>query len=366
MGYINNYCQIAFNQFHFNNPEKLCFSEKDQIKVIVLTNSKTHKIAVIILSIFTLGLAKLIDNLYMAHRKVKKIEEMKLSVKNVIRKEMNSNETAITYKLPPGRLGDKLICFLNAYYVAYKNKIPFYYTPFQGSEDFNFSDILRSHVGLKFKRHFLYSDISSMNKVLGLPKNHSTLVTLKPFAQTNTDMNDLSFRKEIRKMFTLTKPLKLISLPKDRISIAMHMRMGGGFDSDAVKRQVPSKFPPKSFYEDGLQKMINSYGTQQKYYVHLFTDDKNPKKLVEELKQKFTGYDIEFGFREEGNSHDSGVLEDMYGMAKCKAMIRPWSGLSQIAETIGCAERVYEPNDWLPAIKKNQPLVVPGKLTEKK
>lgn len=360
--YIADVLKVAFSKPHIHNFEIMHVEDdKHHVSEIKVMDQKITKTAFKILSIATLGIGWLIYDLYAAHRKIKIIKQNKLNLFSIINRKQ-INEKSVTFGLSGGRLGDNLMCFLAAYNYAFKNNLPFYYTPFKDSEKFCLSDALNPIESNRFKNQVKINSVDTLMQIGKIDNKSSTLVTVAPFAPLNPDWDLPGFKAAVKELIKTKKSLDLVAVPTDKISIALHMRMGGGFDSEAEKRQFPAKFPPKEFYEEGLRKMIDSHGAKNKFYVYIFTDDKNPKKLAEELLQKFPNIDIEFGYRDE-NSHDKGVLEDMFGMSQFSSMVRPWSGLSQTAEIIGNTKLVYEPDHWLDPLKPEEPLVVPGKMT---
>lgn len=367
--HLREVCSIAFSRAHIEDPNVMYpMNAKKHLEVVSISNKKISKAALIILGIATLGIGWLIYDFYTAHRKVERIHHDHLNLSSIILSK-NIKETAITYNLSGGRLGDNLMCFLSAYYVAYKNKLPFYFTPFKDSDQFLLSDKLEPlAANFSFKNQGNYNKWDSIDAISQMNRESSTLIKIDPFADARCDWRDPGFKNAVKELIKPKVPIPPISLPPDRIPIALHVRTGGGFagDTDAEKLRVPAKFPPKEFYSKGLQAMINAYGKDQMFYVHIFTDDPNPSKVAAEFQQQFPDTDIEFGFRKEGNKHNAGVLDDFFGMTQFKGLIRPWSGLSQAAEIIGNQELVYEPSQWIKPVKKGAPVIVPGKLNDKR
>lgn len=374
MTHIKDVLTVAFSQSHIRDQEKMYVANsKGHFNIVKVTESKMSKVGRILLNISTLGIAWVVYDLYTANRKVKKIEQDHLNLSSVIYKKP-VKETVISHGLSGGRLGDNLMSLLGAYYVAYKNNLPFYYKPFKGSEQFVFSDKLQPVApNFSFKTKASCKTWEEVNSISELDKNASTLVTIDPFADARCNWDDPGFKKAAQELIQSKEMLNPISLPSDKIPIALHIRTGGGFSADnaRVKAEMPSKFPPIEFYVEGLREMIKGYGPNEKFYVHIFTDDPNPSKLAADIKEKFPDIDLEFGYRTEDNRHDANVLDDFFNMAQFKGLVRPWSGLSQAAEVIGNHEMIYEPSGWLkPGFVErtysNTPVVVPGHLKDKR
>lgn len=365
--YVTDLVRLSFSEPHFKDshniyPHRVNTNCREPIKIQVV---KVNTVALYIMSLFTLGMAWLVYNLYTAKKKLEVIRKNNLNLNDIISTE-RKQEKAITFQLSGGRLGDNLMCLLSSYYVAHKHNIPFYYTPFEGSNDFVLNEKISALASnFKFKETKSLSSFNSIEEACREDGAKSCLISIKPFADVKVDWNDSVFRQKARELIKLHMPTASISRPAGKISIALHMRMGGGFDSEAEKRRVPTKFPPINFYEQGIRQMIDSYGKEKAFYIHLFTDHPNPGDLANQLKAKFPDVDIEFGFRQGKNSHDSGVYADMFGMSKFEALIRPWSGLSQVAEIIGIATKIFEPDHWMDPLNPEDPFEVPGKLTLK-
>ncbi len=131
----------------------------------------------------------------------------------------------------------------------------------------------------------------------------------------DVDWKDEEFKKVLRKTIAPKNPLNLLPLPKDKISIGMHLRLGGSFENDRVNRVViPLKLPPVSFFTASLQKIINIFGESQKYYVFIFTDEEDTKYYLDYFRKKFPQENITFDCRLSGNRHDENVLEDFFSM----------------------------------------------------
>lgn len=55
------------------------------------------------------------------------------------------------------------------------------------------------------------------------------------------------------------------SPPKERKSIAMHVRTGIGYDLEVILRNMPTKFPPDTFYLEGLKQAALYFEDQPLY-----------------------------------------------------------------------------------------------------
>jgi len=113
-------------------------------------------------------------------------------------------------------------------------------------------------------------------------------------------------------------------------------------------KRWPTRFPPMQFYIDQiiyLQKHFN----YAPLYVHIFTDDKNPKKLVDIIKKNMLHDNIQFYYKEKNNIYDANVLDDLFTMAQYDCLIRPGSNFSKVAQLLGNHKIIIYPSQstWL-------------------
>lgn len=273
--------------------------------------------------------------------------------------------SAITYDLGghpewPARFGDYLLRYCHVRWVAYKHKIPVLYAPFVYSSNLALSEIHR--LNSKHRRRF--SRVIYLHNPLDIAKirrNGKTLYILDTFfSYTDTwskfdiDWRNQKFISLLKEEIKPKTSLGLLTLPKDRVTIAIHIRKGAGYDrifQDETKElpfadlSFPLKFPPISYYATQLKKICELL-EDNLLYVHIFTDDSNPARLVERLKQEVGDPRIKFGFRMAGNHHTKNVLEDFFSMVQFDCMIRPDSFFSLIASKLGNFRIVIWPSRY--------------------
>jgi hypothetical protein len=174
-----------------------------------------------------------------------------------------------------------------------------------------------------------------------LPWNHSWMYI--PIDWKNPQLVD-ALTHMIR---PIDETLLQVNIPADRISIAVHVRKGTGFDGAllagaAVKDtkvayadiNVPLKFPPDSYYIEQI-KHISELLNHAPLYVFIFTDHDKPAELIEKFKRELPGgTNIEWGFREHGNSHTANVVEDFFAMTLFDCLIYCQSNYSYMASKI--------------------------------
>jgi len=264
--------------------------------------------------------------------------------------------SAITYTLV-GRLGDQLTKYYHGKLLSYACNIPLLYKRLsrngnQFGEQFvmDIEEEVRfdekkarnfKHV-INLDSNFDYTSIKRDNETLyivGLNLGKSVPDEIK---------NDPAFRKIIKHRISSRTQLQTIFRPKDQITVAVHVRKGGGFDSPLLSKaqfadvRFPLKFPPNQYYIDQLKNLSKMFD-KKPLYAHIFTDDKNPQRIVNLFKTALKGFKITFATRQKDNAHNVNVLDDLFGMAQFDCLIRPQSSLSIMAQNIGDHQVVINP-----------------------
>ena len=174
---------------------------------------------------------------------------------------------------------------------------------------------------------------------------------------------DQVFAQEIKRL--LTPIIEVPQIPKSdaAITVALHVRKGGGFDAplassfDTLRmngtqsqkkkpqyadQQWPTKFPPDYYYIEQVQQLRKLVGNEKHIIAYLFTDDPDPAALAARYQEKMVK-DMEFKYRISGNAHDAHVLEDFYMMAQCECLIRSSSLFAKAAQLIGTHRYIFYP-----------------------
>lgn len=185
------------------------------------------------------------------------------------------------------------------------------------------------------------------------------------YAETNA-----AFCNTLRKMIAPINPLDEFWLPQDRITVAVHVRKGGGYDRPLssiqqfdghlslveyeqtvvgckpyyayIDQKFPLKFPPDQYYIDQIKK-LSAMLNDVPLYVYLFTDDSNPIAILEEYEWIIGKPNILFNCRKEENHHDLNVIEDFFAMAQFDCLIRPQSNFSKGVQLMGKHKIVIHP-----------------------
>jgi hypothetical protein len=278
---------------------------------------------------------------------------------------------AITYRLTHGRLGDQMLAYATAKWLSYKYQIPLLYQPFQHSEKFKLH--LNEKLPAEQNQHQYAQDVSiEPSTVLHKISSDSTLyishLNVKNDVLQDLDSTgrcvaqDPQFKKIVTDMFTPTVPIKKLKLPKRRITVALHVRKGSGRDQPLLSRQLydtksylsktirtidktdvkklhaderyPNKFPPDQFYIDQLR-LLSDLLDNQLMYVYLFTDYKDPQRLVNIYKLALRRPNITFAYHSPELLQEMDVIDDYWNMAQFDCLIRGGSNLSRAAQLFG-------------------------------
>ena len=147
----------------------------------------------------------------------------------------------ITYDFSGGRFGDNVLAYLHAKWISYKYKIPLIYRPFA------YSDQLNMHLNEKvanidsFRKHYLSKQDPEPNI------NSNCLFVVPYFSEVEfehrlpwnknwlyfkVDWANPEFKKIIQSLVSpINQKLLDVPLPQDAITVAVHVRKGGGFDN---------------------------------------------------------------------------------------------------------------------------------------
>ncbi len=107
-----------------------------------------------------------------------------------------------------------------------------------------------------------------------------------------------------------------------------------------------TKFPPEQYYIDQIIKLSKELDNQ-KIYIQIFTDDKDPKALIERIKLAVNLSNISFYFVNNRNlSFRDQVAQDLYSMSRFDILIRSQSYFSRVAELIGDHKLVIYPLEY--------------------
>ena len=241
--------------------------------------------------------------------------------------------SAITWQPNGGRFGDNLLSYAKTKWLARNHNLQLLYLPFDYSDQLLLSE-QETMLTPEREKQFLrtkYIPLSTFTPSL----NKNILYINHWRAKTIIDWSDLEFVEELKKTIAPRYPLEKVTIPTDCLSIAVHIRTGGGFGADTQqeKDRCPLRFVAPEFYIQQIQRMVDKFPAE-KIYVHIFTDHQKPEELVEIFKKSLKNKSISFGWREQ-NHHNKNVLEDFFSMMDFDCLIRPGSHYSRFVERLG-------------------------------
>jgi hypothetical protein len=254
-----------------------------------------------------------------------------------------------------GRFGDCLYGYCEARWLSFIHEYDFYYYPFIHSDELVMSTKLKHRTDFTFKKEIMIRDAKTIDK------NESGTLYIGDGFLANNPVNfaNKEFMKLLKSEISPIKPIEPITFPANHLTVALHVRRGGGYDhqlfqSDTISNtrtkfadQIdPTRFPPDTFYIDHLRYVIELY-PDTNIYVHIFTDDPNPASIVRKFQQAVNNPKLVFGYREEGNRHDKNVLSDFFNMMNFDCLIRAGSNYSAMAGIIGQVKLEIKPTSYV-------------------
>lgn len=140
-----------------------------------------------------------------------------------------------------------------------------------------------------------------------MPSSLSTRKIAHNYFYWDVDWKDPEFRKIALEMLSPKHPLNLTAPPTGQIGIAMHVREGGGADSDDLMYIHPLKRPPFRYYADIPRAVLKMF-KHPPIYCYIFTDAPDPQKVAEEIQSMLPAdLPIFFTYRHENNHHSKMV-----------------------------------------------------------
>ncbi len=252
-------------------------------------------------------------------------------------------DIGVTYPSPHGRFGDQLSYYLHAKWISYRDDIPLLFKPFLFSDAFVLHDIeipWSQEKEESFDQVICYEGTGKLSQ-------DSTLYLISYFSEYEedrkfkpewitfpVDWKDEGFKDLLRKLFAPRHEYpSLIPENFEGITVALHVRRGGGYDPIVAYQFWPLRFPSDSYYIESLQRLCDLF-PDTPIYAHVFTDDADPPSLVKLYAEQLSGYPITFGCRREGNRHDAHQMKDFFGMMEFDCLIRSVSNFTLLHSVI--------------------------------
>jgi len=251
--------------------------------------------------------------------------------------------SAITWEPNGGRFGDNLLSYSKAKFLSYKFNIPILCLPFKYSDQLMLG---------QQEMIYTYQSAQQFSHIVRLPNKtkfqilpHNNILYISHWnADIAIDWFDTIFIEELKKNICPLHVIEKIIIPHDCISIAVHVRNGGGFvvDNEQERERCPLRFVPDEFFIAQVQRIADMF-TEKKLYVYIFTDHLEPVKLKQKFENIINNPRITFDCREHDNNHKSNVLEDFFSMMDFDCLIRPGSHYSRFVQRLGNNKMVIYP-----------------------
>jgi len=255
----------------------------------------------------------------------------------------------VTYRLNGGRFGDNLLAYMHAKWVSYRYGIPLVYYDFPYAKELMLEEYEEKTAASSLKQK-IFEQRGGIDTFIGplekrtlyvipyFPESSYELSVDSSFSYFKVDWEDGTFKAILKKMLAPKKEIKQHTFPPGRISVALHIRRGPGFDGGydsliSTKPSFPLKFPSLHFYIDAVKRLYTVFKADP-LYIHIFTDDVDPLSLLNCFKREFRDYDILWTCRESGNHWSANVLEDFFALTKFDCAIHGESNIALCASKI--------------------------------
>lgn len=251
----------------------------------------------------------------------------------------------ITYRLSGGRLGDNLLAYSHAKWIAMKYGLPLIVHPFKNFERFELSnrDFPR-RFRERIKRTVEFTDEKQLksvkkNSVVVIPyfveqRADNGLNTKRgsPFIPFAVDWEDPAFRRELVECLAPSGKVASLPLPEGKISIAIHIRRGGDYENNRdLHLNYPLKAPLDEYYI-GQLKLLSLLFPEKPLYIYLFTDDLHPEELARKYFDALGRSDATFDWMSaKGAASEEALLSDFFSMGEFDCLIRSASNFSLMA-----------------------------------
>lgn len=257
----------------------------------------------------------------------------------------DAQQYGVSYCFSGGRFGDNLVAYFHAKWIAMKYGLPFLYKPFPFSDRL----ALDSMDATYWEGGGQKTTLSSLSQIDPASTKNVYLVNYFPEFKPELQLpqmqgvfnfevfwNDPKFMEEVQACMTPKSKVDIIIPPEDCVSVALHVRRGGSFESyEEGLRNEPLKFPPDTFYIHELSR-ISSLFEGQPLYVHIFTDDAHPESIADRYQQALVGIPLTFAWEETPSHSDpEQIFRDFYSMGNFDCIIHPGSNFSIMASIIG-------------------------------
>jgi hypothetical protein len=299
-------------------------------------------------------------------------------------------DCAITY-IPPsvegGRFGDHVVAYCKTKYYSLKYNLPLLYKPFHLSDRLvlHTKEMICSHMhSAHFQHHvtvnceadiinnwhpgtlFVASAYTSLNLHAPIDNNQPPAVPKSTFFWIDDIYEKMIqepiFFNTVREMLQPLSKMPTPEIPAGHISVALHVRRGGGFDGPlgsaqyldqiafvppiytvVTDKKFPLKFPPEQFFIDQLVALSEALHDEP-LFIQLFTDDLKASELLQRLKYRCKKTNIVWSYNPTVWTYTT--LEEIFAMTHFDCLIRSCSHFGGIAHLLGNHKIVIWPTDY--------------------
>lgn len=258
----------------------------------------------------------------------------------------NPSSSAVSYSFASaGRFGDRMLTYLHAKWVSHLYHMPLLYRPFLYSSRFALDDLEETRWSQKLIDSFeqiihykQWDHLSNHNDgryLYIIPYFPECLIDLRTPARRRlyfkVQWEDPAFKAEVRRLLTPKQPTKTLTLPSDAITVALHIRRGGNFDTGRTQRHYPLKFAPHRYYADQVR-YISQIFDHKPLYVHIFTDDLQPYRMVEHYRRVLADMpNVTIACHTPTQQRTFDLIDDLFAMTQFDCLVRPESHFSLLA-----------------------------------
>ncbi|MCH9613162.1 MAG: hypothetical protein SP1CHLAM54_01590 [Chlamydiia bacterium] len=268
-----------------------------------------------------------------------------------------TDRPSVSYTLNGGRLGDNLLSYLHAKWIAEKEGYNFYFEPFDYSDKFAFHTNEMVKPKAKLYKEVVYrrplKEITSKKPLLYLVNYFPEALEDRvggAYSTFDVDWTDKAFLKVAKEMVTSREKLSLVPLKEGHFNLALHIRRGSGGDTPMEIVSRPLKFPPLSYYVEGILKVSRLIGNKP-IYAYIFTDAKDPNALKKQLQNELGDLQVTL------DCGSSDVLTDFFSMMAFDGIVRASSNLSFVAAKLGQMQVEIAPKHFTVANGSVTPVV---------
>ena len=297
---------------------------------------------------------------------------------------------AVTFKPETGKhsLGHNIYTYSIAKWLSFKYEAPFFPVPFDYSNLFSIEVYEKFLDDAEKKNYACIVEVKTEDELLKGLKNtikptlfvvdyattihyKSSLATnfYRPKKYENIYLYAQHFKRfglALRNALILKHQVCSFDLPKNEITVALHVKKGFNSSltsvqykdelSNTVKKEhfshgidcyLPLTFLPEQFYFDQLVK-LSRFFKHAPLFVWVFTDDQNPKDIVENLIKRVSLPNITFSCVrrdvKEGKEDDF-MIEDLYNMSRFDCLIKAESAFPLAAQLMGKHKVIIYPQE---------------------